>query len=129
MKKNFRNTSENLLLSLRLKEKYSEAKEIVKKIYKFFTDVKLDMIDIEWLVTIWCKIKRDMAKSKLSEYDKTLKKLTVVDFLEIKNEFKYQFLLEEIRAYHLFEYKIFRIYFYLNFSVINIILDRLMQES
>jgi hypothetical protein len=87
------------------------------------------MIDIEWLVTIWCKIKRDMAKSKLSEYDKTLKKLTVVDFLEIKNEFKYQFLLEEIRAYHLFEYKIFRIYFYLNFSVINIILDRLMQES
>lgn len=102
MKKNFRNTSENLLLSLRLKEKYSEAQEIVKKIYKFFTDVQLDMIDIEWLVTIWCKIKRDMSKSKLSEYDKTIKKLTVVDFLGIKNEFKYQFLLEEIRIYHNF---------------------------
>jgi hypothetical protein len=86
------------------------------------------MMNIEWLVNIWCKIKRDMSKSNSSEYENTIKKLTIVDFLSIKNENVFQHLLEEINNYQNFRFLIFKILFRCYFLFTNIILDRLIVE-
>ena len=97
--KNMRSIGENLLLSLRLKEKFDESKEIVKKVYQFLKEFKLERDEMEWVVTNWCKIKRDLWKSKSDQY----LKLTIVDLLEIKSDLAFYYLFEEIRIYHFFK--------------------------
>lgn len=100
LKKNFRNISENLLLSLRFEEKFDESKEVIKKIYEFMNEYHLDKIELEWLTTNWCKIKRDLWKSKKRPYTDEDKKLTIVDYLNIQPEHQFVYLFEELKTFY-----------------------------
>lgn len=97
--KSFRNICENLLLSYRLKEKFEDAFESTKAIYDFLVDFELEINEIEWIVTVWCKIKRDLWKAKSKEHQQ----ITIADYLNIKPKFADKFLLEEIRIYNSFK--------------------------
>lgn len=103
-KKNFRSINENLILSLRLEEKFSEALEEIKKVFEFSQEFELEN-EIDWIVTNWCKIKRDMWKSKKISYTESQKKQTIVDYLGIPNNspISLLFLFEEIRSYYNFK--------------------------
>jgi len=102
-----------MLLSLRLKEKFAETQEIIKEIFEFLQEFRLEQTEMEWLVTSWCKIKRDMwkiFKKSMENKDNeekvkpTVKSLTIVDHLGMKNnELKFLYLLEEIRIYNCFK--------------------------
>jgi hypothetical protein len=106
-----------MLLSLRLKEKFVETQEIIKEIFEFLQEFRLEQTEMEWLVTSWCKIKRDMWKifqknteNKENSVEETMKvkpiakSFTIVDHLEMKkSELKYLYLLEEIRIYNCFK--------------------------
>jgi len=94
-----------MLLSLRLKEKFDETQEMVKKIFDFLQEFNQEEVEMEWIVTSWCRIKRDMWKTskKNNDYDK-LRNVTVLDYLDVKkSEIKYFYLLEEMRIYNSFE--------------------------
>jgi predicted transcriptional regulator len=102
-----------MLLSLRLKEKFSETQEIIKEIFVFLQEFNLEQVEMEWLVTSWCKIKRDIWKlsKKNSENKENAeekikpKSLTLVNYLDMKNnELKFLYLLEEIRIYNCFKW-------------------------
>jgi hypothetical protein len=88
-----------LLLSYRLKEKFEDAFESTKAIYDFLVDFELEINEIEWVVTVWCKIKRDLWKAKSKEHQQ----ITIADYLNIKPKFADKFLLEEIRIYNSFK--------------------------
>lgn len=92
-------------MSLRLKEKFEDAFSTLKMIYDFLSNYNLEYNEIEWVVTIWCKIKRDLWKAKL----KTYQKITIADYLNIKSELIDKYLLEEVRIYNCFKYKIFQV--------------------
>lgn len=107
--KTFHNVCENLLLSYRLKEKFDEALDTIKMTYDFLAKYDLDLAELEWLVTNWCKIKRDLWKAKSTVHQKT----TIADYLEIKNGLVDKFLMQEIRMYNSFKlvnifYRIFQ---------------------
>jgi hypothetical protein len=105
--KNFNNIAENLLLSMRLKERFDEAFEMIKQIYEFMSDLELCTLELEWMVTSWCKIKRDMWKlrqkalsgSHLDLLPNRYTKLTIVDYLNIDGKQAGDYLLEETRVY------------------------------
>jgi hypothetical protein len=75
-----------LLLSQRLNEKYVESQEIIKNIFLLLEDIAQDECEMEWLVTLWCKIKRDICKSnsKKPTEAKPLSDMTIADLLDIK---------------------------------------------
>lgn len=93
--KSFRSISDNLLLSYRLKDKFEDAFDAVKSIYEFLCSFNIEFNELEWLVTTWCKIKRDLWKAK----NKSYQKITIASHLNIKNDSVDKFLLEEIRIY------------------------------
>lgn len=103
-----------MLLSLRLKEKFTETQEIIKEIFEFLQEFHLEQVEMEWFITSWCKIKRDMWKiykknneTKENGEDKNkavYKGYTIVEHLEMKkNELKFLYLFEEIRIYNCFK--------------------------
>ena len=103
-----------MLLSLRLKEKFTETQEIIKEIFEFLQEFNLEQVEMEWFITSWCKIKRDMWKiykknneTKENVEDKkkvVYKSYTIVEHLEMKkNELKFLYLFEEIRIYNCFK--------------------------
>jgi len=51
---------------------------------------------MEWLVTNWCKIKRDLWKAKLTVHQET----TIADYLNIRESLIDKFLIQEIRTYN-----------------------------
>ena len=92
-----------MLLSLRLKEKFTETQEIIKEIFDFLDEYNLEETEMEWIVTCWCKIKRDMWKISKKETEYKPKRLTIADYLNIQIiNLKYLYLLEEIRIYNCF---------------------------
>lgn len=97
--KHFHSVCENLLLSCRLKNKFKEALETLRIAYDFISMFNLDDIEMEWLVTNSCKIKRDLWKVKSKEYQE----MTIVDLLDIKEELVDKYLLQEIRVYNTFK--------------------------
>ncbi|CAF0715451.1 unnamed protein product [Brachionus calyciflorus] len=103
--KNFRSVFENLLLSLRLEEKYPHALEQIKVIYTFLNENNNIENEIEWLMANWCKIKRDMWRSKKVPYTDSQKKQTIADYLEMpkRSEVAVKLLFEEIRNYYGFK--------------------------
>ncbi len=97
--KQFHYVCENLLLSYRLKEMFEEALNTFKIAYNFLSKLDLDLVVLEWVVTNWCKIKRDLWKAKSNIYQKT----TIADFLNIKKDHVDKYLLQEIRIYNYFK--------------------------
>jgi hypothetical protein len=99
--KNTKSIGENLMLSFRLKERFEESVQLAKTIYQFLKDFNLEKNEMEWLVTNWCKIKRDLFKVKSSDYLKT----TIVDLIGLSDcsDLSIYYLLEEIRIYYFFK--------------------------
>lgn len=97
--KQFHNVCENLLLSYRLKEQFEEALNTIKITYTFLAKFDLALMELEWVVTNWCKIKRDLWKAKSTIYQKT----TIADYLSIRKDYVDKFLLQEIRIYNYFK--------------------------
>ena len=97
--KHLHSVCENLLLSLRLKNKFKEALETLRIAYEFISMYDLDELEMDWLVTNCCKIKRDLWKVKSKEY----KEMTIVDLLNIKEDLVDKYLFQEIRLYNTFK--------------------------
>ncbi len=99
--KTYHNACENLLLSLRTEEKYPAAKQQLLKIFKFFKNYEQEQETdkIEWIVTNWCKIKRDMWKSKTYNYTADDKKMTIVDLCDVSPHLVFHYLFEELKYY------------------------------
>ena len=79
---------------------------MIKEIFTFLEEFNQDEIEMEWIVTSWCKIKRDIWKTskKNNDYEQKLKSVTILDYLGVKkSELKYLYLLEEIRIYNCFK--------------------------
>ena len=98
--KNARCVCDNLLLTLRLKERLDDSLLIIRKLYDFLDKHGLQRVEMEWLITNWCKVKRDAWKAKISTYQA----LTIVDYLRIGGgELALAYLLEEVRTYNYFK--------------------------
>jgi hypothetical protein len=104
--KTYHNACENLLLSLRTEENYDVAKMQLLKIFKFFknNEQEQETEEIEWIVTNWCKIKRDMWKSKAYNYTKEDKQMTIVDLCNVSPHLVFQYLFEELKYYSIIRY-------------------------
>ena len=79
---------------------------MIKEIFTFLEEFNQDEIEMEWIVTSWCKIKRDIWKTskKNNDYEQKLKSVTILDYLGVKkSELNYLYLLEEIRIYNCFK--------------------------
>ncbi len=88
-----------MLLSYRLKEQFEDALEVIKQAFEFITLFKLESVELEWLVTNWCKIKRDLWKIKIKSYQN----ITIADYLKIPDTFIENYLLQEIRTFNYFK--------------------------
>ncbi len=99
--KQFHHVCENLLLSYRMKEKFDEALDTLRTAHSFLARFDLDTVELEWLVTNWCKIKRDLWKAKSTVHQKT----TVADYLDLKESLVDKFLIQEIRTYNSFKFE------------------------
>jgi hypothetical protein len=99
--KTYHSVCENLLLSLRSEECFAQAKDCLLKVHKLIKSFELEheAAEIEWLVVNWCKIKRDMWKSKKYDYTLEDKKTTFVDHCGVSAELVFQYLLEELKYY------------------------------
>ena len=100
--KTYHSAYENLLLSLRIKQSYADAQAHLREVYTFLreTGQEHEPAEVEWLVTNWCKIKRDMTKSKTYTYSAADKKLSIADYLSLATpELAYHYLYEEIKFY------------------------------
>ena len=62
--KQFHYICENLLLCYRMTKKFDEALDTLRTAHSFIAEFDLDTVELEWLVTNWCKIKRDLWKVK-----------------------------------------------------------------
>jgi hypothetical protein len=91
-----------LLLSLRFEDKFECSKELLKKIQQLLAEYNLDGVELEWLATNWCKIKRDMWKSKKITYTDADKRATMVDYFEVKatDSAQFNYLFEELKTYY-----------------------------
>ena len=87
-------------MSYRFNNKFEEAKTVLKQVFDFLVLFELECLDMEWVVTNWCKIKRDMKKSKSALYTDDTKKMSIVDFLPIKPNLSHKFLIEEKNNYY-----------------------------
>ena len=101
MLKQFHNVCENLLLSYRMKEKFDDAFNTLRTAHEFLVRFDFDAVELEWLITNWCKIKRDLWKAKSTVHQKT----TVIDYLDIRESLIDKFLFQEIRTYNYFKFE------------------------
>jgi hypothetical protein len=86
-------------LSYRLKEKFNEAFLTIKIVFDFLVDFNLELDELEWVTTLWCKVKRDLWKAKSTEYQK----ITIAHYMNMKSDIVDKYLLEEIRIYNSFK--------------------------
>ena len=99
--KQFHYICENLLLCYRMKKKFDEALDTLKTAHSFIAEFDLDTVELEWLVTNWCKIKRDLWKAKSTVHQET----TIADHLDLKESLIDKFLIQEIRTYNSFKFE------------------------
>ena len=106
--KNLLYIMDNLLLSLRMAEKYSEAIEVLDEFNDFLKQFNFDVKYMEVVILNWFKIKRDASKvqskqlitieSTRNVYDESLKYKTVTKLLRTLNaDHTIDYLFEELR--------------------------------
>ena len=95
----FHSVCDNLFLILRLKDRFDEAFDVVRHVYAFIREHELERQELEWLVTNWCKIKRDLWKSQ----KRTHEKVSIVDYLDISPGNTFLYLIEELHTYNSFK--------------------------
>jgi len=86
-------------LSYRLNEKFNEAFLTIKIVFEFLFDSNLELDELEWITTLWCKIKRDLWKNNSTKYHE----ITIASYMNEKSDYTSTFLLEEIRMYKIFK--------------------------
>ena len=98
--KNLQYVTDNLLLSLRMAEKYIEAIDVLDQLNRFLFEFDLDLKYIELIVLNWFKIKRDVSKLFAKSNGNKIKKL-------YEDEIKYKSinkLLKSIRTDSIMDY-------------------------
>jgi hypothetical protein len=100
--KNLQYVTDNLLLSLRMAEKYAEAIEVLDELNAFLKEFDIDVKYMELIVLNWFKIKRDGSKSESNSskkvYEDQIKYKPITKLVKsIRKELLIDYLFEELR--------------------------------
>jgi hypothetical protein len=89
--------SDNYMLTLRHVHRYDAAVDVIKTLYDFLVDNKLEYKQCEMLITNWCKIKRDASRLG-GEHNNFLKRKTIDTCISINDgSLMVLYLFEELR--------------------------------